>query len=113
MATRTLGTSATTSLTSIFAATGSGTGKDIGEQGNGNFNNFSQADFATVQESIINDKTNALGKAYGALTKQGLLFVPNRGVLRIFPGDWVGVDSSGWPILVSAHAIATGPWTHS
>jgi hypothetical protein len=44
------------------------------------------------------------------------LFVPNRGVLRLFPGDVVAIDNLGgtnvgWPILVSADAIAHGSWT--
>lgn len=46
--------------------------------------------------------------------REGKLFVPNRGSLVILPGDYVAIDSTtGWPILVSARAIAAGPWTHS
>jgi hypothetical protein len=56
----------------------------------------------------------------GGLTKAGtptseggsLLFIPNRGVLKVLYGDIVAYDSStGWPILVSANALANGPWT--
>jgi hypothetical protein len=39
-------------------------------------------------------------------SKMGLLYVPNRGVLKVYPGDMVGVDASGFPILVAAEAIA-------
>lgn len=115
MTTRTLGTNGTTTLTAIFAAGGRGNNSNIGEQNDANFANFSQTDFATVQESIKGTNTNAHGRADYALTKSGLLFIPgNRGVLRLQPGDWVGVDAVGWPILVSAYSIAnSGGWTHS
>jgi hypothetical protein len=48
-----------------------------------------------------------------SFSKNNLLYVPNRGVLRIHPGDAVGVDASGWPILVSAEALAysASSWT--
>jgi len=38
--------------------------------------------------------------------------IPNRGVLKVLPGDVVAVDQSGWPILVSKQAIASpgSPW---
>lgn len=36
----------------------------------------------------------------------GLLDIPNRGRLKVLPGDVIAVDASGWPILVSANAIA-------
>lgn len=41
----------------------------------------------------------------------GLLHIPNRGSLLVRPGDYVMVDTTtGWPILVSAYAFASGPW---
>ena len=57
-----------------------------------------------------------LGNAHSLLPgafQGGQLFIPNRGVLIVLPGDWVGVDSQGWPILVSKNSISSGPWTHS
>jgi hypothetical protein len=42
----------------------------------------------------------------GGLTAQGQLFIPNRGILKVLPGDVVAVDNSGWPILVSGQTIA-------
>jgi hypothetical protein len=50
-----------------------------------------------------------------SLVPEGLLFIPNRGVLKVLPGDWVGVDTFGWPILVSGRSIQTsaGSWTHT
>lgn len=41
-----------------------------------------------------------------SFSKNNLLYVPNRGVLKIHPGDAVAVDASGWPILVSNEALA-------
>jgi len=45
--------------------------------------------------------------------RDGRLFVPNRGVLKIRPGDVIARDNTGWPILVSG-ASANYPgsqWT--
>ena len=36
---------------------------------------------------------------------EGLLYVPRRGVLKVFPGDYVAYDPNGWPILVSGWSI--------
>lgn len=48
-----------------------------------------------------------------AMVAAGQLFVPNRGVLKILPGDIVAIDNTGWPVLVSAAAIgyAGSLWT--
>lgn len=42
----------------------------------------------------------------GSFSKNGLLYVPNRGVLKLLPGDAIAVDATGWPVLVSAQALA-------
>lgn len=34
------------------------------------------------------------------------LEIPGRGILKVNPGDVVAIDSTGWPILVSAASIA-------
>ncbi len=113
MATLTLGTNATTTLTALLFSPV-----------------MSAADFATLQQLILSEGSQAGGVANaapsakpqwpGGLTRDGRLFVPNRGVLQVLPGDYVGVDANGWPILVSANAIAGGgspsaatSWTHS
>ena len=51
----------------------------------------------------------------GAFVRQGFLIVPQRGILKVLAGDYVGVDAAGWPILVSAQSIgyASTSWTHS
>ena len=80
------------------------------------------ADLATIAQEILNDpnafngQSTARAMINGAFAYNGVLFIPNRGYLRVFPGDVVAVDSAssspvGWPILVSADAIANGQWT--
>ena len=101
MATRTLGSNATTSLTAVLFKPGNNSG-------------VSAADMATMANLIRDDLSNSHPVQAGAFSSNGLLFVPNRGVLKVLPGDFVGVDATtGWPILVSARAIAAGPWTHT
>ena len=69
------------------------------------------ADVATIAEHIKNDQNVAYPIWPGAFAQTGLLYVPNRGVLKVLPGDYVAYDATtGWPILVSALAVASGPW---
>lgn len=101
MATRTLGTNATNSLTSILFLPGQNSG-------------VSAADTATIANLIRDDLSNSHPIVPGSYSSNGILYVPNRGFLKILPGDFVGVDTAtGWPILVSKRAAASGPWTHS
>ena len=71
------------------------------------------ADTATIQQAILDDvdRANVIRIWPGAWSKAGVLYVPNRGFLRVLPGDVVGVDTRGWPILLSADTIANGIWT--
>lgn len=107
MATATLGTTANNSLTALKFSAGA---------------DMLDPDVGTITQDIFDDVLGigANGKPSrvwpGAFTRQGLLFVPNRGVLKIFPGDYVAVDvNSGWPILVSGNVIglAGTPWVHT
>src|SRR4051812_20387680 len=101
MATITLGTNATTTLTAIKFEKG-----------------MTVADLAAIAVLILNDDTQAGGRAAtapsakpiwpGAFSQNGLLSIPNRGILKVLPGDYIGVDANGWPILLSANAIAGG-----
>ncbi len=71
------------------------------------------ANTALFTALVLDDLNVAHPKWPGAFNKN-LLYVPNRGVLQCLPGDYVMVDTTtGWPILVSARAIAAGPWAHS
>lgn len=72
------------------------------------------ADVASTNNGILDDLNPAHPKWPGAFARTGLLYVPNRGVLKALPGDYVMFDTTtGWPILVSARAISAGPWAHS
>lgn len=76
------------------------------------------ADQATVRLNIKSDLPpyNVWPGAFEFSAPGGssLLFIPRRGYLQVFPGDYVAYDSNGWPILVSAEAIATGSqWVHN
>ena len=97
MATKTLGTAATTTLVAqVFGS------------------NPSTADIATIQLHILNDLINGHPVYPGAWANIGLLYVPNRGVLQAQPGDYVAYDpATGWPILLSARAAAGASWVHS
>lgn len=97
MATKTLGSNATNSLTALPFALGG----------------LLPADVATLTNGIKDDLTNTNPIFPGAFSSQGLLYIPNRGVLRVLSGDYVAIDNKGWPMLISANSIATGAWTHS
>lgn len=99
MALLTLGSNANNSLSAILFKHGIG--------------GMAPADEAALRNSIKDDLGNAHALIPGAFSSNGQLFVPNRGWLKVFPGDYVAVDSRGWPILLSKDTIASGPWTHS
>lgn len=99
MATATLGTALTSSLTAIKYATGG----------------LLPADLYTIQKNILDDSVPAANPTIypGGITQGGMLYVPNRGYLRVFPGDYVAIDTqTGWPILISARAAAGAAWVH-
>lgn len=105
MATVTLGTNATTSLTAVKYLPGYNSG-------------ILAADIATINNLIrssVNVSSPRVGGSY--FTSDGILYFPDqKGFIRLAPGDYIGVDavaSSGWPVIVAADAIANGPWTHT
>lgn len=123
MATRTLGTAATTTLTAVpfpnlatsltaqvqdIAAINALIKDDVpllwalGNAGASNGQNATQ--IAAFQNTIPN-----------ALSTEGRLYVPNRGFLKVYPGDWIGVDTFGWPVLISGRSLqsSTASWQHS
>jgi hypothetical protein len=53
-------------------------------------------------------KTIAFLRADGmpGIGREGLLAIPNRGIIKVLPGDVVAVDATGFPYLISANAIA-------
>jgi hypothetical protein len=76
------------------------------------------ADLATVNYAILDDQTtgtpHAVISGIGGLVREGILYVPNRGQLRLYPGDWIAYDPvTKFPILVSAAAAAGANWVHT
>lgn len=75
------------------------------------------ADVATINQAIKDDQNfnqpSPGGGSTWGYSRNGQLYVPNRGWLKVLAGDAVMVDSNGWPILVSARSFGTGvgpPW---
>lgn len=97
MATRTLGTTANNTLTALTFIYGMNT-----------------TDLATMRAGIKNDQINGGPIFPGSFTQEGLLLVPNRGVLRLVPGDVVAFNpATGWPIMLSAAAAASANWVYT
>jgi len=100
MATQLLGTNATNSLTALVWHSVAVNAEDVSD----------------INE-IIKDDQNARHPVaqtggVGGFVKEGLLYVPNRGVLTLFPGDIVAVDAtSGQVILLTGYGLSAGPWT--
>ena len=103
MATRTLGTNTTNSLTALPFAFGYNSG-------------MSAADIATINLAIKNQNAGNPISEPSRFTAEGVLYLPEKkGFIKLAPGDYVGVDAAGWPIVVSAYSIGYGgtSWTHS
>ena len=102
MALLTLGTNATTSLAALKFLPGYGSG-------------VSAANVAAFNADVRDDQNVSHPLIPGSFDMSvSRLYIPNRGVLQLLPGDYIAVDATtGWPILLSARAIAAGPWTHS
>lgn len=104
MATKTLGTAANNTLVAVAFSLDPAV--------------LNSADLATINQHILDDQASAHPVAHysgiGGFVREGLLFVPNRGTLKILPGDYVAYDpATGWPILVSSLAAAGASWVHS
>jgi hypothetical protein len=106
MALRTLGTNATTSLNGFVVG----------------INDVIAADLASISVALKADPPVWNGVRQGttrqllnqAYVKNGLLIIPKRGSLVLQQGDFVCWDSTtGWPIVVSADAATSGPYTHT
>jgi hypothetical protein len=96
MATRTLGTAATTTLTALQFVAG-----------------MVPADLATMNAAIKNDIPAAPVQP-NCFQTNGTLFIPRRGILQLIPGDFVAFDpATGWPILLSATAAAGASYVHT
>jgi hypothetical protein len=104
MATATLGTAATTTLIAVPFTYG-----------------LVAADFATMAAAVKRDShnTNVQGVTGPqppiglAISRAGQLVIPERGILKLFSGDYIAIDATGWPILLSARAAASASWVHT
>lgn len=103
------GTAAATSLTALKAP-----GSFIRPDGTVVSLVESDADIATINNAMKDDQNfnqpSPGGGPMWGFSRNGMLYVPNRGALRVLPGDTIMVDANGWPILVSARSIAGAPW---
>jgi hypothetical protein len=101
MATGTLGTAATSSLVSLNPWTPM----------------TAIADIAAIAASILRQEAGFRTAIIpGGFTQRGQLYLPGgRGIIQLKPGDYIGVDHNGWPIVVSKESIADGSssWAHS
>lgn len=99
MATNTFGTVATTSIVGMV------------------WNPMSPvADVAAIAAHILGQGNPAHPIAPGAFSKSGRLAFPGRrGFILLQPGDYVGYDHFGWPVVVSNQSIAgaSSSWAHS
>lgn len=76
-------------------------------------NDYTDPDAGTLRAAILDDQINTHPVFPGAYEKRGMLFVPNRGHLKVFAGDIIAVDpTTGWPILISKLAAAGASWVH-
>ncbi len=112
MAIGTAGTTAQTSLTSLFVP-----GSFLDGRGIAQSRTESAADIATFNALIqddqnVNNPAPGFGPTWG-FSRAGQLYIPNRGWLKTLPGDMVCVDSTGWPILLSNNTLGNGPWPHT
>lgn len=81
---------------------------------------ISEADVAAVNAVMFDDQAPTGSNPYqaqidgsGGFVREGILNVPSRGTLTLFPGDVVALSSvaAGMPILLTAYGLSAGPWT--
>lgn len=103
MATKTVGTTGTTTLTGVVYSPSSQV--------------LLPADMKAMNNGILDDLNVAHPQASligtGGMSYEGVLHVPNRGSLKILPGDVIAIGTTGWPILISADAAAGSDWVIS
>jgi hypothetical protein len=99
MAVRTLGTAATNTLSAVLFNPSSGV--------------MSDSDLAAINAAIKSDvgKDGYLGPY---VSREGQLWIPRRGWVKLLPGDYICVDpNTGWVTLLSATAAASASYVHS
>lgn len=62
-------------------------------------------DNAVANTALINNSIKTQGTVQrnepAAFTNNGFLFVPNRGIIKLLPGDWIAIGSTGMPFVMS------------
>lgn len=99
MALITGGTTLTTSLQGLrwIPPSGAAAERDVGT-----FNN------------LVKYQGNPAKPIFPGALSAGILDFPDRpGQINLLPGDYVFVDSNGWPIVVSRESILAAAWIHS
>lgn len=117
MATNTLGTNGTTTLTAVRFLRQVLTSVDLAAVATA-IRDDANVTVDNTGQIISGAALANMPSVPSAFSREGLLFIPNRGALKVLPNDWVAVDATGWPILLSATAIAgvvgaATSWTHS
>jgi hypothetical protein len=100
VATKTLGTALTTGLTALQFQPGSMAAADVAAIANAIMDDFAAAG-GNGSTSFPGGAIGGAAKIWpGAFSSNGLLYIPNRGVLKMQPGDWAAVDAEGFPFLI-------------
>ncbi len=105
MALRTLGTVAQTTLSAVQFGQSAGY--------------LSDSDLAAINALIKPSTDIVYGNAVGAgvypyLTREGQLWMPGKGFVKVTKGEFVAVDpATGWPIVISASAAAGASYVHT
>ncbi len=82
--------------------------------GYGAWNNVQSTGLVQQGATSVNTIGTVRPRINQPYAKNGLLVIPNRGVLQLKNGDFVCFDTTtGWPIVISGDAAANGPYTHS
>lgn len=104
MALKTFGTNATTSLEAVqfYASQGLMTDSDLALMNAAILPNYG---------STIDPNSGKLGTY---VSRDGQLYIPRRGWIKLLEGDWVITDATtGFPFVLSKNAVVSGPYSHS
>ncbi|MCI0560289.1 MAG: hypothetical protein MN733_17525 [Nitrososphaera sp.] len=77
---------------------------------------MSVADLAALNTFIKYIDGNSADPTYipNPSISQGVLYIPSRGQVKLFEGDYIGVDpNTGQPIVLSAATAAAASWVHT
>jgi hypothetical protein len=123
VALKTLGTNATTSLNGFLVGFNDTIAADLaaintGQPGNVGGIRSDPPGWSPLQKvgstGLVTGAGTVRVRMNQAYVKQGILIIPNRGRLQLVPGDFVCWDTTtGWPIVISGDAAASGPYTHT